>query len=79
MGRKFSHVRPEKPGVPGEYGVRYSEARGARDRIGRIAAYRLTPSRAPFGPRKRRRSSLRMRLRCANSMCVPKILSELMT
>ena len=32
------------------------------------AAARWNSSRAPFGPRSRRRSSLRMRLRCANSI-----------
>src|SRR6516164_8933599 len=33
-------------------------------------AARMNSSRAPFGPRKRKRSSLRMRLRCANSISI---------
>ena len=33
-------------------------------------AARTNSSRAPFGPRKRKRSSLRMRLRCANSISI---------
>jgi hypothetical protein len=33
-----------------------------------VVAARVNSSRAPFGPRNRSRSSLRMRLRCANSV-----------
>jgi hypothetical protein len=38
--------------------------------VGWAVAARMNSSRAPVGPRKRRRSSLRMRLRCANSISI---------
>jgi hypothetical protein len=48
---------------------------GHRDQLGHLAkvwavAARMNSSRAPFGPRRRRRSNLRMRLRCANSISI---------